>query len=169
MIINLKIVTVDSKYCDYLRKYDNRVPYNKGDNETRPFVGVLFEINNCEYFAPLSSPKDKNKKMKNTIDFYKIDEGNLGAINFNNMIPVKEQNYYLVNLKKKNNKIEEIKYKTMLNKQLQWLNERYDEVKNKSKKLYDLYNSGKLSNNIMDRCCNFKLLEEKCSEYNSDK
>ena len=28
MIINLKIVRVNSDYCDYLRKFDNRVSYN---------------------------------------------------------------------------------------------------------------------------------------------
>lgn len=34
-------------------------------------------------------------------------------------------------------------------------------------KLYKLYNDRRLSKNIMDRCCNFKLLEEKCTIYNS--
>ncbi len=29
MILNLEIVRVDSKYCDYLRKFDNKVAYNK--------------------------------------------------------------------------------------------------------------------------------------------
>ena len=68
-IINLKIVRVNTNYCDYLRKFDNKVPYNKNEKELRPFVGILFTINDCEYFAPLSSPKPKHLKMKNTIDF----------------------------------------------------------------------------------------------------
>lgn len=25
---DLVLVKIDSKYCDYLRKYDNKVPYN---------------------------------------------------------------------------------------------------------------------------------------------
>ena len=37
--------------------------------------------------------------------------------------------------------------------------------KNKSFKLYQLYNDNKLPENIKSRCCNFKLLEEKCLEY----
>ena len=85
---SLKLVTVNSKYCEYLRQYDYRVSFNSNEKETRPFVGILFEINEIKYFAPLSSPKPKHQKMKNTIDFYKIDSGKLGAINFNNMIPV---------------------------------------------------------------------------------
>ena len=39
MIINLKIVRVNSDYCDYLREYDNRVSYNKYEKELRPFIG----------------------------------------------------------------------------------------------------------------------------------
>ena len=54
---NLKIVKVNTKYCNYLRKYDNKVVYNIGIKELRPFIGVLFKVNKYEYFAPLSSPK----------------------------------------------------------------------------------------------------------------
>ena len=32
--------------------------------------------------------------------------------------------------------------------------------------LNQLYNNGKLPQNIKSRCCNFKLLEAKCVEYN---
>lgn len=42
------------------------------------------------YFVPVSSPKDKHLKMKNPVDFMKLDKGALGAINFNDMIPVKK-------------------------------------------------------------------------------
>lgn len=54
--------------------------------------GILFKIDTFEYFAPLSSPKLKHIKMKNTLDFLKIKNGELGAINFNNMIPVMKNN-----------------------------------------------------------------------------
>lgn len=154
-----------SDYCDYLRKFDNRVSYNKYEKELRPFIGILFKIDACEYFAPLSSPKEKHKKMKNTVDFFKIKNGELGAINFNNMIPVKEDNYSLVDLNKETLTISELKYQKLLREQLDWLNANYIQVKNKSKKLYQLYIGGKLTENIKSRCCNFKLLEAKCLEY----
>ncbi len=166
MILNLRIVRVNSEYCDYLRKFDNRVSYNKYEKELRPFIGILFKINSCEYFAPLSSPKEKHKKMKNTVDFFKIKNGELGAVNFNNMIPVKENNYSLVDLNKETLTISELKYQKLLREQLDWLNANYIQVQNKSSKLYQLYIIGKLSENIKARCCNFKLLEEKCIEYN---
>lgn len=86
MIINLKIVRVDSNYSDYLRKYDNKVSYNKTEKELRPFIGILFQIKSYDYFAPLSSPKSKHKNMKNTLDFFKIKDGELGAVNFTSKI-----------------------------------------------------------------------------------
>ena len=42
MIINLKIVRVNSDYCDYLRKFDNKVAYNKNEKELR----LLFDSEN---------------------------------------------------------------------------------------------------------------------------
>ena len=67
MYRNLKIVKIDYHYCDYLRTFDSKVPYNAGIKELRPFIGVLFIIEKCEYFAPLSSPKPKRKKMKHKV------------------------------------------------------------------------------------------------------
>ena len=62
---------------------------------------LLFMIDSCEYFAPLSSPKPKYKTIKNTLDLIKIDNGDLGVINFNNMVPVTNKNYVLFDLNKK--------------------------------------------------------------------
>ena len=166
MILNFKLVKVDVNYCDYLRKFDNKVAYNKFEKELRPFVGVLFTIGDYEYFAPLTSPKPKHLKMKNTIDFLKLQNGKLGAINFNNMIPVKSKNYRVIYLNNESSLEIESRYKELLKDQLTWLNKNYEQVINKSSKLYDLYTNNKLNEQIKNRCCNFKLLEEKCSEYN---
>ena len=138
MILNLRIVRVNSEYCDYLRKFDNRVSYNKYEKELRPFIGILFKINSCEYFAPLSSPKEKHKKMKNTVDFFKIKNGELGAVNFNNMIPVDKEYYNVINLNKKITNLEQLKYQKLLREQLDWLNSNYIQIKGKALKLYTI-------------------------------
>lgn len=44
MIINLKIVRVNSDYCDYLRKFDNKVAYNRNEKELRPFIGNNYSL-----------------------------------------------------------------------------------------------------------------------------
>ena len=81
------------------------------------------------------------------------------------MIPVSIDNYSLVDLNKETLTVSEMKYQKLLREQLAWLNANYNQVKNKSFKLYKLYNAEKLPQNIKDRCCDFKLLEEKCLEY----
>lgn len=60
---NFKLVRIDEEYCDYLRKFDSKIPFNSNEKMLRPFAGILFEINDCEYFAPLSSPKNKHLIM----------------------------------------------------------------------------------------------------------
>lgn len=167
MIFNLKMVTIDIKYCDYLRKFDDKVVYNMANKSNRPFIGILFNIGDIEYFAPLSSPKPKHLKMKNKIDFFKIKNGELGAVNFNNMIPVTKENYTVLNLNENTGKIEKDKYLKLLLEQLKWLNENIYQVSENSFKLYNLYNDNKLPEVIRKRCCNFKMLESKCIEYNA--
>ena len=100
MFKSFKIVKIDSNYCDYLRQFDSKVSYNRGNKDLRPFIGVLFYIENIEYFVPLSSPKPKHKQIKNTLDLIKIENGEYGVINFNNMIPVTTKNYELYDLDK---------------------------------------------------------------------
>mgnify|MGYP004675077973 CR=1 FL=1 len=165
---NLVLVRLNSEYCDYLRKFDDKVPYNYSQKKLRPYVGVLFKVKDFYYFAPLTSPKKKHKTMRATIDFLKIDNGDMGAINFNNMVPVFENNIIRVDLDKTGISKSEEKYNIMLKEQLYWLNRNNAKVTKRSKTIYLMYNNGKLSPNIRKRCCNFKLLEEKCLEYNEN-
>lgn len=126
-------------------------------------------IDKCEYFAPLSSPKLKHKLLKNTLDLIKINNGKLGVVNFNNMIPVTNNNYVPFDLNKKPKEKSEKFRMELLKDQLRWLIANKKEINNKSKLLYNLYKNNKLPKNVRDRCCNFPLLEEKCKEYNKIK
>lgn len=166
MYNKFKIVKINSRYCDFLRKYDNKVPYNAGKKELRPFIGILFTIGKCEYFAPLASPKPKHKTLKNTLDLLKINERIYGVVNFNNMIPVTNKNYIEFDLNKKTNNQKEMFRIELLRNQLRWLTANRKDVFGKSKLLYNLYKNDKLPNTVKDRCCNFPLLEGKCQEYN---
>lgn len=168
MFFNLFVAKIDTDYCNYLRKFDKKVPYNMDKKKNRPFIGILFWIEDIEYFAPLSSPKAKHLKMHNTLDFVKLDNGKLGAVNFNNMIPVKKNNYTVIDLNKRNLSKEEKEYQELLKDQLNWLNENWKQTLYKADRLYDYYLANLLPLNIKQRCCNFKLLEEKCEEYNQN-
>ncbi len=130
-------------------------------------LGVLFEVNDFKYFAPLSSPKTKYLKMHDNVDFLKLKNGELEAVNFNNMLPVTLNNVIMIDLDSKANVKKEELYRKMLKEQLYFLNRRRASLYRKASNLYFNYINKKLPINIFNRCCNFPLLEEKCKEYNS--
>lgn len=167
--MRLKIVRPDYKYCDYLRSFDYRVAYNKDKKELRPFIGILFTVEGRQYFAPLSSPKPKHLKMKDNIDFFKVKEGQLGAVNFNNMIPITEENYEIINVNDAKLKKENPFYQNLLKDQLEWLEKNGPKISKRAFRLYKMYKNDKLDASTRKRCCNFPLLEEKCEEYANQK
>ena len=92
-MMNFKFVLVNYQYINYLHKFDYKVQLNNKElnKDNKPFLGFLFSVNpNINYYVPLSSKKDKHKKMKNSSDFHKIIDLDtnelLSVINFNNMI-----------------------------------------------------------------------------------
>ena len=155
----LTLYYIDSDYINYLREFDNRVPYNK--NARRPYIGIVYVSNNNNYFAPLSSPKEKHLKLRNSMpDIWKIDNGKLGVINFNNMVPCSRE-VLTEALPVVKDKI----YKKLLQNQISSINADRNEMLKKVKLFHDQYNDNNLNKNVFDRCCDFRLLEEKCSEY----
>ena len=163
--MNLEFYNVSTEYCDYLRKYDSNVPYIMDNKANRPFIGVVLNINGNSYFAPLTSPKPKHLKMKNQVDFIKINEGKLGAINLNNMIPVNKDNIKKVDF----SLIENSEYKNLLIDQLSWCNksENKSVIISRASKLYNLLYTN-YSENLKHRCCNFKELERLSKLYNKN-
>ena len=65
----MKWYAVKKEYIDYLKKWDKKVPNVDYGNRMKCFIGVIFIKNDIEYFAPLTSFKEKFISMKNDIDF----------------------------------------------------------------------------------------------------
>lgn len=159
--MGVKIYMINDDYINYLRHFDDKVAMNIKSNEgIRKYIGIVFEVGKLKYFAPMSSPKLKHKNIDSSqIDCVKIKNGKLGIVNLNNMIPVQDECLISFDI---NN--EEEKYKNLLFNQFKHLNKSYKEIKEKSEKLHSIVNSKK-HKKLADRCCNFKLLEQKCIEY----
>ena len=159
--MNLKFYKADEKYCDFLRITDKCVPYIQDDKNLRPFVGVLLTIGGLGYFAPLSSPKPKHKTMKNQVDFLKINGGEWGAINFNNMIPIHPSCLTAIDMKitMSDNKAD-VDYKRLLANQLSWCNSNRARIYEQAEKLYNAIVSKKARPELAKRCCNFPLNEQ---------
>lgn len=168
----LKIIKIDPEYIEYLRKFDSKVQFNKAESnkQNKPFVGVLFSINDRKYYVPISSANKKTKLNKmykkycksgiEPIDIIFITDKNkklLSTLNLNNMIPVADNsiiNYDITKDKDAGLLIKEYKY-CMKNK---------EEIRRRAIKIYNMINLH-TNKNLEKRCCNFKLLEEKCKEY----
>ena len=164
----LYLFTVDNNYLNYLRTFDDKVLFNHGID--RPYVGIILSLStpdgSINYFAPLPSPKKKHKTMKNNIDFIKIDSGNLGAINLNNMIPLVNGTYSKIDI----NSIKDKNYNILLSKQIRWIRSNKSNITSKAYSLYrkmaqddSSLNSFELK--VKSRCCDFSLLEDVANKY----
>lgn len=157
--MKLSLYTVQKEYFEYLGEIEPKVPFLK---EKRPFLGTLLEVKNKNYFVPLSSPKEKHKKMKEQEDLIKIKEGELGVININNMIPIPISQCQKIQLEQ----IEDRKYRNLLKHQLQWCNLHQNEIRRKAILLYQVIcYFPQESQSLKKRCCDFKKLEKRCIQY----
>ena len=79
---NLKLYEINASYITYLSAYAPHLFQNKksGQKNERKYIGIVFHINGFDYFAPLSSFKDKHRLMKEGLDFIKIKDGESSSL-----------------------------------------------------------------------------------------
>ena len=162
----MSFYNINDEYIHYLKKYDAKVADNKKGK--RPYVGVVLEIDGIKYYTPFTSPKEKHRKMKNTKDFRKINQGIYGAINFNNMIPVVESALVLIDI----DALEDSKYQRLLQNQYKCIKADREQIQLTAKKLRDMLfkKEEELNGNdrkIKERCCDLPLLEEIAKHYDN--
>lgn len=97
---------------------------------------------------------------KSAVDIWLIDDGKLGIINFNNILPSP-----IEELTEAIPTVTDEKYKKLLENQISSINKDRNLILSKIARFHKLYNNHYLYPNIIERCCNFKLLEQKCKEY----
>ena len=170
---HLKLYEIDIKYVRDLAKADDNVMSvsPQVNKDTRPFVGIIILVNGQEYCVPLSSPKPKFENKKNAIDFMKIIDGSrkdelgrgklIGALNFNNMLPVHESVLIPIDIRiKQEDSGKTVSYKRLLAKQLDWCQKNEDKLISHANRTYDIVTKyPEKSRDLVRRCCNFKKLE----------
>lgn len=163
---NLNFYQVDMKYIRDLTRTDDKVMSISPQNhkESRPFVGVIVICDDKQYCIPLTSPKPKHQTMNNREDFSRIVDDNgkiLGALNFNNMIPVSQSVITPIDIRpRKSDSPSECGRKKILNIQLDWCNKNKELISRKANKLYRLVTeTPDKFRNLTRRCCDFKKLE----------
>ncbi|MDO5148110.1 MAG: type III toxin-antitoxin system ToxN/AbiQ family toxin [Oscillospiraceae bacterium] len=161
----LNIYTVNMKYIRNLHNADDKVfsvsPQTGKSN--RPFIGIILICEDKYYCVPLSSPKEKHKRMKNDVDFMKITDSDgklIGVLDFNNMIPVREDLVKKIDIKiRASDSYETIRYKNLIIDQLNFCRKNQDMIISRANKLYRIINKKNVSVSLKKRCLKFKKLE----------
>jgi len=167
----MDIVYISEKYTDYLRENgDHRVSFNREDNYRRPYIGIVLSVNNALFFAPFTS-SSKGKKLidfpkKENLTFFPLDECRLGGINLNNMIPVVDGVYKIVDFEIIPKDSERTRMrKKRFSEQNEIINQHAKHIKRKARILYNLKTSDVLYPNYDKITCDFKKLELIASKY----
>ena len=155
----LKIYEVKSEYIQYLSNYQKHLFLHTNEKGKRKYIGIVFQINGMNYFAPLSSYKTKHVQMRESVDFIKIKD--YAVINLNNMIPIPHSQIVEIDI----NKEEDMSYRYVLQAESREINRQKNRIR---KNAEIVYRHKKLNGNmtaLAKRTNDFKLLEKLCREY----
>ena len=157
--MSIDFYDVDIDYTNYLRGFDHRIPYITYTGRDKFLCGVVLEVNNCNYYAPISS--FKQKQFTNFPIYHKGTV--VGTIRFSYMFPCPDA----VLVKKDFSLETDNKYRDLLQNEWVYCNDNYINITNKANYIYKRYLSGK-DTILLNHCCNFSLLEHKMKDYNVD-
>ena len=102
------------------------------------------------------------------LDVYKINSGNLGIVNLNNMIPVNMEDVILLELQiTETDTQQQLQYKLLVIEQLRILKQNEKQLLRKAKVLYQMITQNKAKNELAKRCCDFKKLERALEKYSN--
>lgn len=157
---NIKLYEVSPAYIDYLAPHAPHLFRNKqaGQQNERKYIGVVLAINGVDYFAPLSSFKEKHRKMQEGLDFIKVK--NYAVINLNNMFPVPAGQCSYVDISKERNP----KYRLLLLAEYRYIKSIQKRIRKNAANLYHLKVNGPVSP-LTERCNDFTKLESLCQQY----
>ena len=163
---------VDKDYINYLKSFDAKVGDVDYGESIKPYIGIVFEMNDTNYYVPISSAKAKHHSMSNSVDFLKVEVAGrlLAVINLNNMIPVPDKCLTLIkydevaNYRHFSTNKEKVDYVYLLQLEKKFLDANEETIKEKAEKLYNKRNKNPKSN-LAKRCCDFQMLEEKSKNW----
>ena len=162
----MELYTVDTKYIDYLKEFEPHIWVNEENSRLRPYVGVVMDIGDYKYYAPLSSPKPKHQNMTDRLDFIRLEHrGQLKAvINLNNMIPVDDSLLSKIDIAGITDRF----YKDLLNVEMIDIRRKTETILKNSKSIYTKITkfAGEPRNaRLVSLCYDFLLLEQKLKDY----
>lgn len=188
--MGFRLCTIDTKYIEFLRS--DRKLYNVFENKDdanfiRKYIGIVFNIGQYHYYAPLSSPKRTDYKVVNGKQIIRNDiipiirivvqeneEMRLkGTVKLSNMIPVPEKAIFDYDIEREENE----QYKALIEKEYAVLKQKERKILKNAELLYrqktkeDILYSGENANKkpgYLSATINFKYAEQMHDKYISD-
>lgn len=157
---HIRLYRVDPAYVEYLLPYAPGLFHNKAPSQVneRVYIGILLHVHGMNYFAPLSSFKDKHRHMQETIDLIKVH--NFAAINLNRMFPVPEGCHHYVDITRERNP----QYRMLLISEYRRIKMIEDRIRKNARTLYMMQVHGE-ETPLTKRCNDFVMLERLCRQY----
>ena len=158
---NIKLYEVNADYIDYLSAYAPHLFQNKkpGQNNERKYIGIVFQINGLDYFAPLSSFKQKHHRMKEAVDFIKVKD--YAVINLNNMFPVPLTERKYVDIRSERDP----HYRALLLAEYRFIKSIQEKIRKNAQNVYKIKIKDGTSSALAKRCNDFLSLEKACNKY----
>lgn len=158
---NINFYEVSREYIEYLLGFESHMFRNKkaGQMNERKYIGIVLHVNGMDYFAPLSSYKEKHKRMEESVDFIKVKR--YAVINLNNMFPVPERECTYVDI----NQQKDAKYRSLLLSEYRVIKSIQDKIRKNAAVVYQHKLENGNSTALAKRCNDFQLLENACKQY----
>jgi len=168
--MRLKFYRVEKPYTDLLRTIDPHVT-NNNSSHLNTYIGIIFEMNEVTYFAPMTHTTLDNKWHQVPVKIINNDGdvvNELGTILLHNMIPVYEEVYEEVDVEQL--QTTDIKRYDLYQEQLNWMNivKNKETILSKAEEIYKVHNSKNHKqkhylNNILN--CKLNELTQGMIEY----
>lgn len=157
--MQLNLYEINTFYVKYLSQYQSHIFSVENEKRGRKYVGIILHINGYDYFAPLSSYKEKHKRMTENIDFIKLKD--YAVININNMIPVPQGQYKPVNI----SAVKDEHYRYLLQAENREINKNKKRIVKNAEIVYNhkLRNGNETS--LAKRTNDFKILEKMSKDF----
>ena len=155
--------SVAEAYLALLKAVDSRTP--DGYKGAKPFLGPVLNINGLDWFAPLTSEKDKfAERSPDAVQFFPLQKpgdptSRLGAIDFRFMIPVPVPCRSLFPFTSRGPA-----YKAMLDNQMIFIKSKQDDIRLKAQVFHAMI-VGRRSISLNEQSCDFAKVEACCVKH----
>lgn len=154
----LHLYEVDSTYIDFLKEADSKIPNHDYASHNKLYCGIVLEINDNNYLAPLSS---FNKQQATNFLIRDQSKNNkpIASLRFSFMIPVVDEVITIKDFSKETDSA----YIALLSKELKYCRANKEQISKQARRIYGYGNDPQ--HRLHALCCKFSVLEEKMNYY----